>query len=86
MNLAKASSTRPTPVTMAISKFLGPRPGDTLLFTEKKNGEVSIRNASTTAIFNAQKSFRGIAEKNGLENDESIMQMVREVRYGEGEK
>ncbi|MBQ3309699.1 AbrB/MazE/SpoVT family DNA-binding domain-containing protein [Candidatus Saccharibacteria bacterium] len=86
MNLAKVSSARQITVPMDIYKFLGLRPGDKLLFTEKKNGEVSIRNASTTAIFNAQKSFRGIAEKNGLENDESIMQMVREVRYGEGEK
>lgn len=83
MNLAKVTAARQITVPAEICKFLNIEPGNKLLFREKRNGEVVVTNASSLALDNAQKAFRGAAEKAGLKNDEDVMKLVREVRYGE---
>ena len=83
MNLAKVTAARQVTVPMDICKLLNIKPGNKLLFMEKRNGEVVVTNASDAAIMKAQKSLRNTAEQAGLKNEEDVMKMVREVRYGE---
>ena len=83
MNLAKVSSMRQITIPMDICKLLKIKPGQKVLFTEKANGEVVMKNASIEALDEAQRNFRGAAEESGLLTEEDIMKAVREVRYGE---
>lgn len=83
MNLAKVSSARQITIPMDICKLLNIKPGNKLLFIERGNGEVVMSNASNEALRDAQKAFRGAAKKIGVKNDDDVMQLVREVRYGE---
>ena len=82
MNLAKVSSARQITIPIDICKLLNIRPGNKLLFVERENGEVVMSNASNAALRDAQKAFRGVAKKIGVKNDDDVMEMVREVRYG----
>ena len=82
MNLAKVSSARQITIPIEICRFLNIKPGDKIFFTERKNGEVVMRNASDAAILEAQNAFKGVADELGLKSDEDIMEMVREIRYG----
>ena len=83
MNLAKVAANRQITVPMDICRFLNVKPGDKLLFVERDNGEVVVTNASTTALQEAQSAFRGVAERIGVKNEDDVMELVREVRYGE---
>lgn len=83
MNLAKVSTMRQITIPMDICKLLKIKPGQKVLFTEKKNGEVVIRNASIEALDEAQRSFKGAAKESNLLTDNDVMNAVREVRYGE---
>lgn len=83
MNLAKVSTARQITIPMDICKLLKIRPGNKVLFVEKKNGDVVISNASEQALKDAQKAFEGVAEKIGAKSEEDVMKLVREVRYGE---
>ena len=83
MNLAKVAPNRQITVPMDICRYLHIKPGDKLLFVEKGNGEVVISNASSTALNEIQKSFRGVAETLGVKNEDDVMELVREIRYEE---
>ena len=83
MNLAKVSTLRQITIPMDICKLLKIKPGQKVLFTEKKNGEVVIRNASTEALDEAQRNFKGAAEESNLLTEDDIMNVVREIRYEE---
>ena len=82
MNLAKVSAMRQITIPMDICKLLKIKPGLKVLFTEKANGEVIIRNASIEALDEAERNFRGAAKEAGFKTEDDIMQAVREVRYG----
>ena len=82
MNLAKVSSARQITIPIDICKLLNIKPGNKLLFVERGNGEVVISNASNVALKDAQKAFRGAAKKIGVKNDDDVMELVQEVRYG----
>ena len=83
MNLAKVSAMRQITIPMDICKLLKIKPGQKVLFTEKENGEVVMKNASIEALDEAQRNFKGAAEESGLLTEEDVMRAVREVRYGE---
>lgn len=83
MNLAKVSTTRQITVPIDICRLLDLKPGDKMLFARNNRDEIVVSNASTVAIKNAQAAFRDSAEELGVRNDEDVMNIVREVRYGE---
>ena len=85
LNLAKVSMARQITIPMDICKILNIKPGNKILFIEKENGEVTISNASTLALKEAQESFRGVAKEIEVKNEDDVMELVREVRYGKGE-
>jgi AbrB family looped-hinge helix DNA binding protein len=82
MNLAKVSANGQITVPMEIRHRLGLKSGDKILFLENENGEIVINNASSHAIYKAQKAFEGVAEAIGISNEEDVQALVGEIRYG----
>ncbi|MDR0442800.1 MAG: AbrB/MazE/SpoVT family DNA-binding domain-containing protein [Treponema sp.] len=82
MNLAKVSANGQVTVPVEVRKKLNLREGDKILFFERNDGEVVINNASTTAIVNAQKAFKGAAKNFGAKSENDVQRLVDEVRYG----
>ena len=52
-----------------------------MLFVQKENGEVVVGNAATTALLNAQESFKGVAEGLNNPDEDEIQSWVDEIRY-----
>ena len=84
MNLAKLSANGQITVPVEIRRLLGLKPGDKLLFFQKKDGEIVVHNASAQAIRRAQAAFSGAAEAMGLSGEEDVQALVDEARYGKG--
>lgn len=82
MNLAKISSNGQITVPIEIRRLLDLKSGDKILFYQKQDGEIVIRNASSKAIRKAQAAFSGAAEAMGISNEDDIQALVDEVRYG----
>lgn len=53
-----------------------------ILFFQNPNGEVVINNASSQAIYKAQKAFEGVAEQMGVYDEDDVQALVDEVRKG----
>ena len=83
MNLAKVSANGQITVPVEIRQLLGLKSGDKILFIQKPDGDIVINNASAEAIRKAQSAFSGVAESMGVKDEEDVMKLVREVRYGE---
>lgn len=86
MNLAKISANGQITVPAEIRRLLGLKSGDKILFFQKPNGEIVINNASSQAIYKAQKAFEGVAEQMGVYNEDDVQALVDEVRYGKEHK
>ncbi len=84
MNLAKISANGQITVPVEIRRLLGLRSGDKLLFLQNKNGEITLSNASQTAIRNAQTAFSGVASDMGIQNEDDVQSLINEIRYGKG--
>ncbi|MCM1188220.1 MAG: AbrB/MazE/SpoVT family DNA-binding domain-containing protein [bacterium] len=82
MNLAKISANGQITVPAEIRRLLGLKSGDKVLFFQKSSGEVVINNASSQAIYKAQRAFEGVAEQMGVYNDDDVQTLVDEVRIG----
>lgn len=80
MNLAKISANGQITVPVEIRRLLGLKSGDKILFFQNPRGEVVIGNASSQAIYKAQKAFEGVAEQMGVYNEEDVQALVDEVR------
>ena len=83
MNLAKVSANGQITVPVEIRRMLGIKSGDKILFIRKSNGDIVIHNASAEAILKAQQNFAGVADRIGVKNEDDVMDLIREVRYGE---
>ncbi len=82
MNLAKISANGQITVPVEIRRLLNLKSGDKVLFIQKPTGEIVINNASTEAIYKAQRAFTGVAEAMGVTNEEDVQELVNEIRYG----
>lgn len=80
MNLAKISANGQITVPVEIRRLLDLKSGDKILFFQNPNGEVVINNASSQAIYKAQKAFAGVAEQMGVYNEEDVQALVDEIR------
>lgn len=88
MNLAKVTTNRQITVPIDIYRLLGLQPGNKILFTEEKDGRITISKAqdpnnttSAIAVQDARNSLLEDAIKLGLDNDEAIIRLVQELRY-----
>ena len=83
MELAKITSKGQITIPVAIRRLLGVQEGDKILFVEEGE-KVVIMNASANALRKAQQAFEGAAEEIGIQNEQDIIDMVKEVRAERG--
>ena len=79
MELAKVTSKGQITIPIEIRKKLGIKEGSKVLFLEEA-GRIYLSNSSMEALREAQAAFAGEAERLGLETEEDIVAMVKELR------
>ena len=79
MELAKLTSKGQITIPIEIRSKLGVKTGDKVLFIEDGD-KVVIINATLAALKEAQKAFEGEAERAGINNEEDIARMIKEMR------
>ncbi len=82
MNLAKLSANGQITVPIEIRRALKLKEGDKVLFYRNADGEVTINNASATALFTVQDAMAGAAEEAGIYTEDDVQALVDEVRHG----
>ena len=85
MELAKITSKGQITIPVSIRKLLGEKDGDKVLFLQEGN-RVVMMNASVNALLEAQKDFQGEAEKLGLQDEQDVVNLVKEIRAERGDK
>lgn len=79
MELAKVTSKGQITIPAAIRKLLGVKDGDKVLFVQE-GSKVVMMNASVNALMEAQRAFQGMAEELGVNNEQDVVDMVKEIR------
>ncbi len=79
MELAKVTSKGQITIPIEIRKKLGIKEGSKVLFLEEA-GRIYLANSSMEALREAQAAFAGEAERLGLETEEDVVAMVKELR------
>ena len=79
MELAKITSKGQITIPKDVRKKLGVKGGDKVLFVEE-GGRIVMMNASMQALRDIQNAFIGAAEEAGLESEQDIVTMIKELR------
>jgi len=79
MELAKITLRGQITIPVEIRKKLGVRDGDKVVFVEE-NGRIIMENSVRIALKEVQNAFRGEAERVGLEDEQDVVAMIKEVR------
>lgn len=79
MELAKVTSKGQITIPIEIRKKLGIKEGSKVLFLEEA-GRIYLANSSMEALREAQAAFAGEAERLGLQTEEDVVAMVKELR------
>ena len=79
MEIAKVMSKGQITIPISIRKKLNLKEGDKVVFIEK-DGNMVIANSAMIALQKIQSDFEGEAERLGLETEEDIVNLVKEVR------
>ncbi len=82
MELAKITARGQITIPVEIRKKLGVQEGDKVIFLEE-NGRIIIGNAAMAALKLAQNAFKGEAERVGLENEQDVVDLVKDIRREE---
>lgn len=79
MELAKITSKGQITLPISIRRALKLKDGDKVAFVEQ-NGQYVLTNPAMLAIQQLQDAFAGFAEENGLETEDDVVDLVREIR------
>ena len=79
MELAKVTTKGQVTIPIAILRRLGIKNGDKLLFVEKPDGVV-VMNPTMMALEKIGEAFKGGAQRHGLENEDDVVAMIKEIR------
>ena len=79
MELAKITSKGQITIPAAIRKKLGVKDGDKVLFVQEGD-KIIMMNASLNALLKAQNAFQGVADEIGVQNEQDVVDMVKEIR------
>lgn len=79
MELAKITSKGQITIPSAIRKKLGVKDGDKVLFVQEGD-KIIMMNASLNALLKAQNAFQGVADEIGVQNEQDVVDMVKEIR------
>ena len=85
MELAKVTSKGQVTIPIAIRKRLGIKDGDKLLFVDRPEGVVMV-TSTMIALEKIGKAFEGEAERLGLESENDVVAMIKEIRKENWEK
>jgi AbrB family looped-hinge helix DNA binding protein len=80
MELAKITTRGQLTLPIEIRKRLKVREGDKVVFVEE-NGRIIVENAAKLAFAQIQEAFQGEAERLGLETEQDVVDMVKEIRH-----
>lgn len=79
MELAKITTRGQLTLPLEIRKKLKVGEGDKVVFYED-NGKIIVANAAKLAFAQIQEDFKGEAERLGLQTEQDVVDMVRNVR------
>ena len=79
MELVKVTEKGQVTIPIEIRKKLGIKEGSKVLFLEEA-GRIYLENSSMEVLRAAQAAFVGEAERLGLETDEDVVVLVKELR------
>ena len=79
MELAKVTEKGQVTIPIETRKKLGIKEGSKVLFLEEA-GRIYLENSSMEVLREAQAAFTGEAERLGLETDEDVVVLVKELR------
>jgi len=79
MELAKITTHGQITIPAAIRRKLSVKDGDKIIFYEE-NGRIVVANSVMIALGRAQDAFAGEAERLGLETEQDVVDMIKEVR------
>ena len=79
MELAKVTSKGQITLPITIRRARGLKQGDKVAFVEQ-DGQYVLASPAMLALRRVQDAFSGFAEENGLETEEDVDAMIRELR------
>lgn len=79
MELAKVMAKGQVTIPISIRKKLNIKEGDKIVFIEK-DGNMIIANSAMMALQKVEDAFDGEAERLGLETEQDVVDLVKEVR------
>lgn len=79
MELAKITTKGQITIPIHIRKKLNLKDGDKVIFIEE-NGRVVMENSTKVALREVQDAFDGEAERVGLETEEDVVDLVKQLR------
>jgi len=85
MELAKVTTKGQVTIPIAVRKRLGVKTGDKLMFVDKPEGIILI-NPTMIALEKIGHAFEGEAERLGLESEDDVTAMIKEIRKEKREK
>lgn len=85
MELAKITSKGQITIPISIRKLLGVKEGDKVMFIQEGD-KIIMMNASINALLTAQKEFQDVADELGIQNEQDVVDMIKEIRHKRKEK
>lgn len=79
MDLARVSSKGQITIPIEIRKKLNLKEGDKVLFLEE-DGKIVLANSSYIALKEMQDEMKGKAEEAGLGSEESVNELIKNIR------
>ena len=79
MELAKITSKGQITLPISIRRALSLKDGDKIAFVEM-NGQYVLANPTMLAVKQLQDAFSGFAEENGLQDENDVVALVKEIR------
>ena len=80
LDMAKVTTKGQVTIPKAIRDALGVKTGDKILFVDNGDGTAVMRNATLAAFSELREAFAGAAEEAGLETEEDVVAMIKEIR------
>ncbi|MBW3089536.1 AbrB/MazE/SpoVT family DNA-binding domain-containing protein [Bifidobacterium miconisargentati] len=80
MNMAKVTAKGQITIPADVREAIGIREGDKVLFVRMDDGSISLRNSSLEALQRAQRSFSGAATEAGLQDEDDLTALIKQVR------
>jgi AbrB family looped-hinge helix DNA binding protein len=79
MELAKITAKGQITLPISIRRALSLKDGDKVAFVEV-NGQYVLANPVMLTLREVQSAFEGFAEENGLNNEDDVVGLVKEIR------